>query len=267
MCYNAVGNVPSALRLEVVDKAMKRFSIDVPNLVRAYEGGETVLNLSRRLGVSRPVIVRRLHEAGIPIRGPKEAQTLRMARLSPDERQRITAAAHDAVRGKRQTLEARINQAIGREKGGKSGSPYEQLLACWLRERGITATIQKAIGPYNADLAFDSVAVEVYGGGWHDAGRHAARARERFDYLFDAGWRVFIIRVEHRHRLMPAVADDLIAFAQTSGADPAGGREYRVVWGDGQPMPATGFNHDDFTLIRSGSRRDDVTGRYQGAWS
>src|SRR5437764_402015 len=81
----------------------RRLKIDVAQIITRYNRGETEQAISLSLGVSRPAVRRRLIEAGIRPRSYSEAQFIRMKRLTASERLRLSAAAHAAVRGKRQS--------------------------------------------------------------------------------------------------------------------------------------------------------------------
>jgi hypothetical protein len=78
-----------------------RIPLDVPALLARYDAGESVLSLARALGVSRLVVTRRLEENGVTPRSGSEANRLRFARATPEERKAIASAAQAALRGQR----------------------------------------------------------------------------------------------------------------------------------------------------------------------
>ena len=120
-----------------------------------------------------------------------------------------------------------------------------------LIERGLDVIPQKAIGPYNVDLASGTVAVEVFGGGWHGYGRHRRRAPERLRYILDEGWNLMVIWIIARRRapLHAAAADYVASFVELASGDPSIRGQHRVVWGDGQEVASVGFNIDDLSAI------------------
>lgn len=78
--------------------AVKRTAVDVGEVVGGYESGESILTLSRRLGVDRSVVRHRLKEAGIRLRSGSEQQVLRLRAMTPASRMALVRAAHVARR-------------------------------------------------------------------------------------------------------------------------------------------------------------------------
>lgn len=180
-------------------------AIDLPQeAVDAYVAGESVLSVAARHNVSRQVVMRHLRLAGITPRNGHEAGLIRASRLTPLERKRQALAANAAKRGKVEPEEQRERVALAREANGAGIGPTERIILQWLTDAGIEAKPQKAIGRFNADLAIDSLAVEVLGGGWHSSKKAHPR---RTAYLLDHGWRVLFLWTEKRHAPTPAVVD------------------------------------------------------------
>ncbi|TNA31983.1 hypothetical protein EMF73_30470 [Klebsiella pneumoniae] len=120
-------------------------------------------------------------------------------------------------------------------------SRAELILADMLRARGRVCIPQKAVGPYNVDIATGSVAVEVLGGAWHRTKRHGERLR----HLLDCGWNVLYVWVDGIHYpLTPEAAEHIVAFAKVCDGTPAGPRRYRVIRGSGE-FVAQGSADDD----------------------
>ena len=170
-----------------------RLSIDIHQILKLYRSGFSVKKIAEHLGCNRSVIIQRLKENGIIQRNRSESMFLRMEQTSPEERQRLSAAAHNAIRGKKKTIKELRKRAIGKQNI-KYSSPIELELIKHFRDLGIEVIPQKAIGVYNIDIAFAHapIAVEVFGGHWHTVGRHAKRFRKRLDYIIKSGW-IFLI--------------------------------------------------------------------------
>jgi very-short-patch-repair endonuclease len=236
----------------------ERVSVDMDALIPRYLAGESIKALSGNLGIGRRAITTRLERAGIPIRDRSEAMYTRMSRINSEERAQLTAAAHDAVRGKPKTEGFLVARALGVEKqGAKHGnvSPAELMLADMLQDRGILVTHQKAIGPYNADLATLSVAVEVLGGQWHRVKKHGKRLR----YLLDGGWDVIFVWVNGIHYpLGRGAAEYIAAHREFRRRNPAAIRCYRVIRGDGQLVASGSADGDDIPDILPISDRPNV---------
>lgn len=227
-------------------------------IVRRYLSGESQKTLADNFGVSRYAIRRRLELAGVDIRDIGNANQLMMSTRGADKHKRNTAAANAAARGRVTTFEERCKSALGRERSQSFVSHYERQLAAWLLERGAHPVTQKAIGPYNLDIALAPVAVEVFGGGWHAYGDHATRSAERFQYILDNGWSVVIIWVNRRAGgLTVKAADYVIAHLERARRDPSLIGQYGVIRGDGQEVAAFSRNLDNLTRIPTlGGRLD-----------
>jgi uncharacterized protein (DUF433 family) len=237
----------------------KRLDVPVIELLSRYRAGESEKALSEALGVSRPAIRRRLLEAGITPRDGSASMYLRMAGTTPEQRADLSRAAHDAVRGKRQSDAHRCAIATTRQRLQSGTSPGEMALAEMLAARGIPTVPQQAIGPYNCDLGAYPVAVEVFGGSWHWSGRHILRAPERFRYILNASWDILAVKIEvRRHPLTSATADYVAAYIESARRDPARRREYRVIRGAGETLTAGSADDDDLTLIAALHRRSDA---------
>ena len=173
---------------------------------------------------------------GVPVRGPAEANLLRMRALSAAERQKLTAAAHEAVRGKRQSSEHRAKVARTREIKQVGVSRIEIKLMRSLRARGLSCTAQKAVGRYNIDVAINSppIAVEIFGGGWHSKGRAAARFRQRTNYLLNRGWTPVFIWVLRNYPLERGAIDYVVTLAEKLRRHKPARSQQHMIRGDGQ---------------------------------
>ena len=240
---------------------MERIDLPTRELVRLYTEGTSEKALAARFAVSRTVIKRNLTEAGVERRNKSAAMYTRMAQASPEERQRLSAAAHDAVRGKPQTLDHRMKRARTVEALGKM-QPTEQAAKRILEARGITSVPQKAIGPYNCDLGCAPVAVEIFGGNWHFTGLHMARTPKRLRYMMDEGWHVLMIVVSRQFPITGEVADYAVSWIQERRSNPAMVREYRVVRGAGQLISSGCAEDDDVSIVSAFTHSRDTQGRY-----
>lgn len=226
--------------------------IDPPDsdFIDQYISGVSEKELAASYGVSRPVMSRWLGEAGVKRRSIKEANALRMASLSDDQRQRIVMAAHAAVRGKRQTERHREKIALARERVGYGGqtSPGTDRLANLLTERSLEHVREKAVGRYNVDIALSAypVAVEVLGGNWHAAKPIHAK---RTPYILDRGWHLLFVWNTKRCEIGAKAADYIVAFAEETRINPPSIGQYRVIRGDGQLIAAGQADDEDFTLV------------------
>lgn len=247
--------------------ARKIEGIDTDDLIHRHEAGESLEAAAHRLNVSRPLLYRRLAEVGFRARNQSEAMFVRMARTPRLERLRLVKRAHDAVRGKRQTDEHRVKIAQTRERTIRPTRTERKLIAL-LRRRSFSVVAQKAVGPYNIDVAITEppIAVEVFGGRWHATGRHAARFRKRTDYLLNHGWHVIIIWVMRDYPLEVGAANEVVAFTKMLSSNPATQCQELVLRGDGKRCAAGHDQANGTPLIGCNGRRDNCTGRYASAW-
>ena len=217
--------------------------------IEDYLAGESIKKLASKLGTNRKTLTRTLRERDIPIRDIATANRLEQAGRTREQRIAYTAAAHVAARGRTHSFDEKVKRAHTREIRQLGTSPAEQLLAIWLDQRSIVTVPQKAIGPYNADLAAGTVAVEIFGGGWHGYGRHRARTAERYRYLLDQGWSVVIVWIDQRsYQLQTLAADYIATFCKLACRDPALAGQYRVIWGDGHEAPSIGSDLDKLAV-------------------
>ena len=226
---------------------------DLDPFFERYKAGEGRIALAREAGVGGDRFLRLMREAGIPIRDLRGAVAMRYTRMSKSEREGVTQAANTAKRGKRANPESLARRALTMEATLQLASRADLILAVWLAQRGVEFTPQKAVGPYNVDIAVHEPRVAVEVDGFHHAPelRRLSRSRstpaERREYLFDRGWRLIEVRppMSTRENLSPLCADHIVALLEEARADEPSWGEYCVVGGDGELCPGDGTNGDD----------------------
>lgn len=222
-------------------------------IVARFGAGESTNALAKSYGVSRQVIDRRLRAAGVEPRSQAEANRLSVSKRSPEENARNAVAAHDAVRGKKRTEAEMLLRAQVRERSyawkEDHTSALELRFARWLTALDVPFVPQKAIGPYNVDLACAGVAVEIHGGAWHGYGEHRERAPERYRHILSAGWNLAIVWAGARRVPMTSASADVVAdFVRRATRDALRG-QHLVVWGDGEIVPSDSFGLEDLAAI------------------
>lgn len=229
--------------------------VDVEALAERYLAGESEKALAEAFGVDRGVVRRRLLGAGIQPRGRSEAMYVRMANTTAEERARLSEAAHVAVRGTKHSAERLIERAKRLEgRITANVSQGEINLAADLRAAGLPIVHQKAVGPYNVDLATGSVAVEVLGGGWHRTKRHGERLR----YLMDSGWDVLYVWVSSKTPLGPGAAQYVVSHVEFRNRNPTMPRCYRVIRGSGQFVAEGSADKNDVPDVIPITDRPDI---------
>lgn len=216
-------------------------------IVSAYLAGASEYGLSQQYGVSRGPISRILTQAGVERRGMSKAGVVRNQRMTVRERRRQSAAANRAARSHEMPDVMKRRAALTREASGRFESSGEETLSQMLLERGLETIPQRAIGPYNVDLALAPIAVEVLGGGWHSVKPVHA---ERTPYILDEGWHLVMVwDHEGRSALGPSAADYLVSFAEEIRRNPPATCQYRVISGQGEVLAACGREDNEFSLV------------------
>lgn len=229
-----------------------------------YTSGLSENAVSKRLGIARTAVRRRLIESGVHIRSQSESETLKWSTMTDEQRAAQTEAAHKATKGRKATFDELCKRAQTCEALGKHGSTYERDVHAMLAARGIDTVPQRAIGPYNCDLAAGSVAVEVWGGHWHWFGYHRRVAEKRFRYIMDHGWCILVLCINKSYPLTAAVADYLAAEIKRLHRHPPDVCQYRMIWGPGQFTTGGRADSDEFTIEPPFARRTNpATGQYE----
>ena len=247
---------------------MKRCDINADDLLARYRAGTSVNQLARELGVSRSPISRVLRERGEHLRGRSQAELFKWAAMTAADRGRQVAAAHLATRGRTLSLAERLLRAAITERRVLHTSAYERDLAAMLERRHVTVVPQKAIGPYNCDLAVGSIAVEVWAGNRNGGSRDPRRAVKRLRYFLDQGWHVLAVKVNRagRYAMTDKTADYVADFVDHLRRYPPARCEYRVVGGNGETLAAGGPENAEVAFIHPFRlARDLRTGRYERA--
>lgn len=214
---------------------MSRPAFDPPNprhYIKAYLSGQSEQSLAQEVGVGRGAIRTFLIKHGVQPRDRSAALTTRMANATPDERQAWSAAAHKAVRGKKRTVTELTKRAATKERSTHWIGRWEQELADELIRRRLPIATQKAVGPYNIDIALGHLAVEVHSNGSHPHTRDG----QRIVYLTNRQWLVVYVHTYGGVNI-PVVADYLCALHEETQRNPTLIGEYRVVRGSGEILP------------------------------
>lgn len=229
-------------------------------LVSLYLSGESERSLSKRYNCARLVIKAILKDIGITRRNNADANRLMMSRRTREENIKNAQAAHMAVKGKPQTEEHRRKIAASVERNGGNIGFGEKILSDIFIEKGLIITPQKAIGRYNVDIAIEefSIAVEVFGGGWHIQGRHAFRFRKRMDTLIDSGWIPVIIWGKKASKdTFVGAAEYVISLVDRLRSGESVPRQEHVISGDGNPC-ACGKGNIEYRAAIGGDKCGDI---------
>lgn len=240
----------------------------IAELVQRYEAGASTPELGPVFGISAASAYAYLIRADAKMRSRHDVLQLALDAMdpevlyqrrseaarrswqsySPEKRASIVSPANAAARGSARTLEQKIRAAQAREARGGPDSEYEARVAGWLTERDVPFIHQKAVGPYNLDFAVGNVGIEVTTG-W----ARKKEWRERFAYLFDQGWHLYVIWHDNTSlkggrvlcELLPCVADDFVAWKQILEVSPSLRCQHRVIRRSRQ-ISSTGSGNADY---------------------
>jgi very-short-patch-repair endonuclease len=213
---------------------------NLDNLIKRYVAGESENKIAGAAGVNRWTMRKRLVAAGVHIRSQSEAETLKWSRMSTRKRSAQVKAAHAAAKDRVVSDAEKIRRSISHEHTLDHATPVELEFAGRLRKRELDVTPQRAVHFYNLDVAVNTptIAVEIFGGGFHAYGEHLATHFRRTKHLLDLGWSVLIIWIDaKRYPLSVACDDYVVKFVEELSLNPSKRGEYRVIRGDGNPAP------------------------------
>ena len=239
----------------------KIFIPNLDNLLERYQAGESENALAKEAGINRWTFRKRLREAAIKPRGRSEAEVIKWSKMTPEQRKIQTTAAHDAVRGRKASLDELAFRAKSREGSMTYNvSDSEIILGNWLRELEIQFVHNFAVGPYNCDIGTGPVTVEVWGGGWHPKPIEVNRTK----YILDSGYAMLIIVLDSRRfPISRCVTEYIISLLEITSGDPAAQRQYWMVRGDGE-LIFKRFNDYNISLIPPfTSCRNPANGQYE----
>jgi very-short-patch-repair endonuclease len=245
VCYNGVGKKPTLLSFEIINMTDIPGRLNVNDLIKLYQGGTSAIQLAKRLNVSDWSIRKCLTTAGIKLRNRSEVNAL-TRQQHPD----WADAAHVAARGRRQTWNEMCQKALAQQLSVTHTTPMENALAEEIRQQGCAVIQQLAIGPYNADIALGSVAVEVCGR--HPNGLKSGSLK-RLRYIGNAGFSVMfcVISSKRKHYPIPLsrYAAHIISIAQKTSHNPPLRGQYWVVSGDGKIFAGGSTQAHDLSLV------------------
>lgn len=240
------------------NRLAKGVAIDEADLRARYDRGQSVLAMAREMGVGRPTIMRRLGDLGLTPRTGTEANLIRMAAMTDEDRRALAAEAnrtrrrgtvgdlpHRSARGQASAIRSAFSRA--RQVGKGEAELYDLLVA-----RGLPVATQLPLYGYNLDLAVPPVAVEVWWGMAYPF-RWPRQVRRTVD-LANLGWSTIYVWCSRRP-IQPDAADAVVAFSEEASRRPSSVRpQYRVVRSDGE-LVATGKAQLDDIALEPSPRR------------
>jgi len=217
-----------------IDRPGNRRRDVAPEQVAALYAEFSEKQIAGKLGIDRNAVRRRLLEAGIKPRDRSEGMFHRMARSTDEERQRLSKAAHSAIRGVKRPHYELIKRAEAQTRIiGIDEPPLIELL----KKAGLQPIHQLAVDKFNIDIAIPPVAVEVSRLTQCPPRRHILRAKA--EYLLDHHWTLIWVwlRSGSDDVIDKTTANQVIAlFKRTRGTPSLFGEEWVI--GRHRKLPA-----------------------------
>lgn len=228
-----------------------QFSTELTQIiVEAYRGGMTLREIGERFGVERCVIKRILTKSGEAIRDFSSAQKVLNARKTPEQRRQMVASANDAWREREWTEEDSIKNAINRFRCQSHVSPLEEEFYQILTTLGYTNILQQVpCFSYNIDFVIGDVAIEIFGGNWHNTPDQTLRDSTKLKKVLNCGYRSLIIWVRDYAPLTIEGVKDIFTTFQLSRSDESSIGQYWVFYGNGECVASLSFNGDGLPYV------------------
>ena len=213
-----------------------RTKVNADDIVREYNAGKSVKALAEQFGVSRNVIVQRLHSAGIQQRNRSESMYLRMSQTTPDERKRLAKAANDAKRGLANSPEMLHKRAIAQKR---FIGMFEQEFIDAIENAGISTFPQEPFLSYNLDIGCGNIAVEIH---TQTASPLSVRFIKKLVDCVNSGKSMIYVWINPRQKvLLPECYDKVISILQGFRLNPPANSQYWVVRGTGEIYSSGSF--------------------------
>lgn len=198
--------------------------------IESYVSGESIKSIAHKYGVQRKTIQDHLLRNGIQPRNRSAAMFTRMAGTTKEERERLTEAAHNAVRGKPQSREFRQKMMITRSRNRieKFIGFGEDILKERLIQSGLDVIGQYPFDIYNLDLLINgNIAVEILSSNSFNP-FNKRQYLEKTKLLLERGYFVFWIVWVDKESLMGNL-ENIIADIHAICRNPSSFGQYRVV--------------------------------------
>ena len=220
-------------------KQPARLSVDCDNIINEYLSGKSVNQLASDIGHSRQVIYRVLRNAGITPRNRSESMFVRMAQTTPEERQRLSAAAHEAKRGYVNSPETRHKMALAKNK--RTGI-FEAEFIDRLTNAGITVIPQEPFLAYNLDIGCGCVAVEIH---TQTASPLTGKHLQKLMNCLHAGRSMIYVWIDPRRiKFSDSCYENVVALVQSVRMNPPSRCKYWVIRGTGETYATGSFDTD-----------------------
>lgn len=219
-----------------------RTKVNADDIIREYNSGKSVKALANQFGVSRSVIIQRLHSAGIQQRNRSESMYLRMSQTSEEERKQLAKAANEAKRGLKNSPKMLHKRALA---GKRFIGMFEAEFANAIQGAGINVIPQEPFLSYNLDIGCGDIAVEIH---TQTASPLSTHLIKKLMDCVNAGKSMIYVWINpQRKTLLPECYDKVISILQSFCLNPPPDSQYWVVRGTGEIYASGSFNRNETT--------------------
>lgn len=232
-----------------IDTSNGRFSHPEQKIISEYISGSSELSLSKKYGVSRIVITRILKNNGIQRRNGSQANYIRMAKMSAEERKKLVSPAQLAKKGGHESKITGIKRALTREANFPRVGPGEETLYNRLYELGLNPIRQKAVDIYNIDIAIRTIAVEISIGTTKFQGTATGQIK-RIKKLSDCGYFVICVNARSLEDFLFNI-DKIISDIQIACSNPPPRSQYRVIRSSFENFSTIRLDNGQFAAVKT----------------
>jgi transposase len=254
MGCNAIAYIVSFLVMKIINETGIVVDDDIYNWlvakpyrigsIKPYLDGISEQAIARQFGVSRNCIRTAIERCGITPRSRKEANSLRMSKLTKEEKKKLTKNANEKVRNGGFNRQTHLKGAITKQSTGSKIGVYESCFAQWVRE--LNPVQQLAINVYNIDIAVGNLAVEI--DSQTAIPHHCSSTAKRIKHLLSSSFSTLYIRT-NCGPVTKRSADYAISMIEEMRRDPSSFPQHRVIDGSGNLLSAHSLNGDELTCI------------------
>lgn len=221
------------------------------DIIKSYESGVSINQLSKENSVSRSVIKRVLKSNNIQLRSQSESERIKWSNMSKQQRKRQVQKAHEATRGRFVSTAEKIKRAKSAYFNSFKKGLYEFEIFEMLKYKGYDAVIQKNLGIYNIDLSIHKfpICIEIQSNN-HNVLR-SPKIFKRTKYILNSKKFLLYIIIDQSKNpiLYESITNKIISYLNVLSFNKSICGKYAMIGRDGNSFASTCYNFDSFTRI------------------
>jgi hypothetical protein len=221
---------------------------DLRDMTIAYKAGTSLKQIARENRIDEGMLRRAFIDQGVPIRDWRDAGLIVWERMTEADRIAQVTSAHRTSAGCVRSKSAKLKAAATRFVRQSQIRPDEASLTQALRAIGYTISPQLDVGPYNVDVAIESLGVSVEierrAGSFLRGKNRPGDVLERTEHLLSSGWSVLFIVTARCPLVFPDIVQKTLAFFELAGRNKPHHGKYGMIRGDGKNRSPGSMNFD-----------------------